>query len=102
MAFIDEITISKDFLSITVDEWGGKEIFFTPITLADSDYCDKWAKGKDGEWIVYFIIRKCLDESGEKLFTVKDKQRLMKNVDSELLAKIVMDMRGEKIDYEKK
>lgn len=94
MSLIDEIATGKTLLSIDVEAWGGKTIYYYPFTLADTDYATKMSKGKDGEFIAYTIIRKVLDENGNKQFTVKDKQRLMNGVDPEILSDLVIEMKG--------
>lgn len=94
MSLIDEIATGKTLLSTTVEAWGGKTIYYYPFTLADTDYATKMSKGKDGEFIAYTIIRKVLDENGNKHFTVKDKQRLMNGVDPEILSDLVIEMKG--------
>lgn len=95
MSFIDEIISPKELLSIKVPEWKDKIIYFYPFSLADTDHANKMSKGKDGEFIAYTIIRKSLDEEGNKLFTVADKVKLMNNFDPELLSRIVIDMKGD-------
>lgn len=99
MAFIDEIVISGDLLSIHVDEWD-KEVYFRPFTLDDNDWIQKKSGGQDGAFIAYFLIRKSLTEDGKKLFTVADKIPLMKSCDSELLTRLMLEMKGEQVDYE--
>lgn len=99
MSFIDQIVINGDPLSIHVDEWD-TDIYFRPFTLDDNDWIQKKANGQDGSFVAYFLIRKCLDKDGNKLFTVADKQALTKSCDSDLLTRIMLEMRGEKVNYE--
>jgi len=60
------------------------------------------SKGKDGEFVAYTIIRKCLDEDGKKLFTIGDKLKLMNNVDPDVLSRIVIDMKGDDEESDEK
>lgn len=92
MAFIDEIIGDNGLKS--VEAFGDKTIYFTTFTLADGDYASKLSKGKDGEYIVYTLIRKALDADGNKLFTVADKQALMNKFSADELADIVVKMKG--------
>lgn len=102
MAFIDEIIWDDELKSLDVEGWGGKTVYFKTFTLADSDYASKLSKGKDGEFIVYTLIRKCLDSDGTKLFTVADKMKLMNNFGADTLADIVVRMKGiDEVDAEK-
>jgi len=99
MSFIDEIVIDCDLLSIHVEEWK-KDVYFRPFTLGDSDWIQKMSNGKDGEFVAYFLIRKALDSDGKKLFTVADKLKLTRSCDSDVLMRVMLEMRGEKVDYE--
>ena len=94
--FIDEIAVKKELQSVFIEQWN-KEIYFYSFTLADMDYANKHAKTSDAEFIAYTIIRKCLDENAKPLFTVKDKVKLRNNVQSDVLASIVVKMKGEDI-----
>ena len=99
MSFIEQIVVNNELLSIRVEEWN-EDIYFYPFTLDDNDWIQKKANGQDGAFIAYFLIRKCLDKDGKKLFTVADKLTLTKSCDSDLLTRIMLEMRGEKVDYE--
>jgi len=99
MSFIDEIVVNGDLKSINVEEWN-KDIYFKPFTLDDNDWIQKKANGQDGAFIAYFLIRKCLDADGKKVFTVSDKLKLTKSCDSDLLTRVMLEMRGETVDYE--
>ena len=94
--FIDEIVGKKELQSVFVEQWD-KEIYFYRFTLADMDYANKHAKGSEADFIAYTIIRKCLDENGKPLFSVKDKAKLRNNVQSDILANIVIKMKGEDV-----
>lgn len=94
MAFIDEITPTNELQNIFVEEWN-KDVYFYPFTLADLDYVKRMCKGNDGEFIAYYLIRKCLDDQGKQRFSVADKQSLMRKFPSDVLAGIVGKMRGD-------
>lgn len=100
MAFIDDICPANELQRIYIDAWN-REIFFYPFTLSDLDYVKRMSKGNDGEFIAYYLIRKCLNEKGEPCFSVGDKQKLMRSFPSETLADIVSKMRGEATDAAK-
>lgn len=97
MAFIDEIIGDDDIKSVYIEEWK-KDIFYKTFTLADGDWAEKFAKGKTGEYVIYTLIRKCLDSDGNKLFTVADKRKLMNNFDGDMLADILMRIKGVAVD----
>ena len=98
--FIDEIVSSNDLRSVKIEQWQGKEVFFTPFTLADMDWVEKRAKtGSDSEQIAYTIIRKCLDSEGKPLFDIGDKPKLMRNVQSDVLASIVIQMKQDDVEH---
>lgn len=96
-SFIDEIIGSNELQSVYIEQWK-KTIYFTMFTLDDMSYANRMAKGSDADFIAYTIIRKCLDENAKPLFTVADKQKLMRNVQSDVLANIVVRMKGEDVE----
>ena len=93
MALIDDIVSKKELQSVPVPEWD-IDVYFYPFVLSDSDYAAKMSKGNDGEFVAYTIIRKAMDENGKPLFNLKDKTKLMHGVDSDVLSKLVIDMKG--------
>lgn len=95
--FIDDVCGGNDLQSVFIEAWK-KEVFFRTFTLADMDWANKMAKGNDGEFIAYTIIRKALDENGDKLFSVADKQKMMRSVQSDILSSIVIRMKGEDVE----
>lgn len=94
MAFIDEIIGENALRSIDVEAFGGRTIYFRTFTLADGDYANKMSKGNDGEYVVYTLIRKCLDAEGNRLFTVADKHKLMNSFSADVLSDIVVRMKS--------
>jgi len=97
----DQILKDNNTFSMFVEAWG-IDVFFNQFTLADSDWIEKHSVF-NGETVAYTIIRKLMNGEGEKLFTVADKQILMRNFSSEELSNIVMDMRktmkSDEVDY---
>ncbi len=92
MAFIDEIIGNNEPMSIFVDEWK-KEVFFKPFTLADNEWVEKHAKGSTSQYVALTIIRKCMDENGDKLFKVSDKNKLMMSCKADLLSEVTIRMK---------
>lgn len=93
MKLIDKISghYSKEVKrSLFVKEWDDT-IYATPMTLSDQAKIDAKVQQKDGagrDSIVYAIIDKVEDESGEKVFNLGHKDFLMKKVDAATLVKI--------------
>jgi hypothetical protein len=50
------------------------------------------AKDDDVQLLAYVIIYKALDEAGEKLFTIADKQTLLERVDRDVLIRVSTEM----------
>ena len=50
------------------------------------------AKDDDVQLLAYVLIYKALDEAGEKLFTIADKQTLLERVDRDVLIRISTEM----------
>ena len=94
MAFIDGIISSNELQSVYIEEWNG-DVFYKTFSLADGDYATKMSKGSDGAYVVYMLLRKCLDADGNKLFTLADKLKLMNNFDGDQLADILVRIKGE-------
>lgn len=96
-AAIDKIKsiTNREVLSLVVDVWSTEEeefrIFYKPSTLAEVAKINKHAKN-EAEVLVYTIIFKAMDEQGNKLFGLQDKQYLMREVPSNILADIVLQM----------
>jgi hypothetical protein len=88
---------SLDTRIIEVPEWGEDEdnplkIFCKPITLSETSKFMRLAKDDDVQLLAYVLIYKALDEAGEKLFTIADKQTLLERVDRDVLIRISTEM----------
>jgi len=101
----DQILKDKKTYQMQVESWD-KKVFFNQFTLMDADWIARHAQGEDGATVAYTLICKLLDEEGNKMFTVADKQILMRNFSSEELSNIAVQMRktmtADGIDYEGK
>lgn len=88
--------VDRETNKITINALDGSEdkfdIYYTPITLAEQKKILRQSKGNDVETIVYTVIIKSLDEAGDPLFDIGDKQRLMREVPSDVLSDIVIKM----------
>ena len=89
---------SKGTKIIEVKEWGDGEqpmkIFCEPITLFDMKKFMRLAKDDEVEMLVYVLIYKALNESGEKIFTIDDKNKLLNQVDSSVLVRVATEIMG--------
>ena len=83
--------------SIKVKEWG-KELFFTPICLADFDKVAQLMEGNDGSVMarqVYLLIFKAQDKAGKRVLNIGDYDGLMTKADPFVLARVIGFMGGE-------
>ena len=102
MSAIDNLVAhykSKGQKLIEVPEWGDGEqpmkIFCEPITLFDMKKFMKLAKDDEVEMLVYVLIYKALDENGDKLFDLGDKNALLNSVDREILVSVATKIMGQ-------
>tara|TARA_R110000737_G_scaffold352564_1_gene399107 strand:+ start:800 stop:1081 length:282 start_codon:yes stop_codon:yes gene_type:complete len=70
------------------DESGTFKIYAKPLTLQESSKLYRLSKNDDLALLAYALIHKALDESGDKMFTMDDKHKLMNSVDVTVLTKI--------------
>jgi hypothetical protein len=81
---------------IEVPEWSNEnevvKIYAKPLTLAEMSKLQKFAKDDDVALMAYCLIYKALDEEGNKVFDLSDKQTLMNNVDKDVLARIATEI----------
>ncbi len=82
---------------IDIPEWADDagealRIFTTPITLHERAAIARMSGGDENEAICRTVILKAEDQQGEKMFTLENKNELMKFADSEILARIVQFM----------
>lgn len=97
MKAIDRATAhfkSLQVKTISVPEWGDETgpllIYVEPFTLKDKAKLQAVTKvsGSEIDALVELIVLKCMDKSGEKLFTIEDKPKLRNGVDSQVLERI--------------
>jgi hypothetical protein len=82
---------------IEVEEWpdeaGAPTILFcSPVTLAEMR---KWYKGISGEDIsvlVDVVITKAEDKDGERVFSLEDKQPLLRTAEFSVLSRVATEM----------
>tara|TARA_R110002020_G_scaffold98979_4_gene235238 strand:- start:4272 stop:4598 length:327 start_codon:yes stop_codon:yes gene_type:complete len=80
------------------------DVYCRPMTIGEQSKIDSKVKAKEGNHFdaaVYTIIEKCEDENGAKLFTLDDKQALMKFSDAKLLADLGNWIVSGGVDHEK-
>ena len=95
MKAIDRATAhfdSIDVRKLTVEEWADESgpfvIYAKPLTLQASQKLYRLSKNDDLALLAYALIQKALDDSGDSLFTMDDKYKLMNHVDVGVLTKI--------------
>ncbi len=94
-AHFDTLDVKK----IIVPEWGEDdkplEIYAKPLTLQETQKL--WAMAKDSEMtmLAYVLIYKALDENGDKIFTLEDKQALLTKVDRNVLIRVSNEIMAE-------
>lgn len=84
---------SKPLKRIEIPEWGDEDgplvAYSTPFTLKDQgrlQYITE--KQSQSDVLVELLIMKLLDEDGEKIFTIEDKNDLRNNVDATIVTRI--------------
>jgi len=89
----------QDVKVIEVPEWGDEDnplkIFSKPLTLAETSKLYKMSKDDDLTMMAYVLIYKALDENGDKLFDLSDKNSLLNKVDREVLVNIAQQIMGQ-------
>jgi hypothetical protein len=95
MNVIDRVKAQFESLGvkkIEVAEWGeeGKPlvIYSSPITLAEKRNLFKGAKNDDIGVLVDVIVLKAKDAEGNKIFKLDDKQVLLNNADTNVIARV--------------
>jgi len=82
-----------------VPEWGEDDkplrIFSKPLTLAETSKLYKMSKEDDLTMMAYVLIYKALDENGDKLFDLGDKNALLNSVDREILVGVATKIMGQ-------
>lgn len=78
--------------SMEVPEWGDDAplvIYWSPITCAERQkIAARYKDGQSQEALVYAVIIKAKNASGDMLFTLEDKQALMNGVDVAVIDRI--------------
>ncbi len=89
----------QDVRVIEVPEWGEDDkplrIFSKPLTLAETSKLYKMSKEDDLTMMAYVLIYKALDENGDKLFDLGDKNALLNSVDREILISVATQIMGQ-------
>lgn len=88
---------SKPLKRIEVPEWGDEDgplvAYSTPFTLKDQgrlQYITE--KQSHSDVLAELLIMKLMDEQGEKLFTIEDKNALRTDVDATVVARIANEI----------
>ena len=97
----------QDVKVIEVAEWGEDDkplkIYSKPLTLAETSKLYKMSKEDDLTMMAYVLIYKALDDNGDKLFDLSDKNAFLNNVDREILVDVATQIMGqESIENTKK
>ena len=88
----------QDVKVIEVPEWGDDKplkIYSKPLTLAETSKLYKMSKEDDLTMMAYVLIYKALDENGDKLFDLADKNALLNSVDREILVSVAQQIMGQ-------
>jgi len=88
-AHFDNLDIKK----ISVPEWGDDQgnplvIYSKPLTLQETSKLYRMAKEDDMAMLAYVLIYKALDENGDKIFSLEDKNTLLNKVDRNILVRV--------------
>ena len=74
-----------------VPEWG-ITVYAKPLTLADKRILTRNTKPDDVTLFADVLILKAEDKEGKKLYSLEDKQTLMRSVDPEVVARVAQDI----------
>tara|TARA_B100000900_G_C20297743_1_gene600898 strand:- start:239 stop:574 length:336 start_codon:yes stop_codon:yes gene_type:complete len=89
----------QDVKVIQVPEWGSEDkplnIYTKPLTLGETSKLYKMSKEDNLTMMAYVLIYKALDENGEKIFNIGDKNDLLNNVDREILVDVATQIMGQ-------
>jgi|TARA_R100000406_G_C3009264_1_gene97007 hypothetical protein len=88
----------QDVKVTEVPEWGEDsqplKIYSKPLTLNETSKLYKMSKEDDLTMMAYVLIYKALDENGDKLFDLQDKNALLNQVDREVLMRVAQNIMG--------
>lgn len=87
--------LSGDMKSIYVEEWD-ETIYFKPSAnfAQQSKVMELHAKGKLTDALIETMMIRCLDAEGKKMFRQGDREVLMRQVDPEVIVRIVAIING--------
>lgn len=87
---------SQERIKIVVPEWGDENdplVFFSDrVTLADRSECFEKAGGINLTFYVYLIIKKAINENGQRIFSIGDKANFMRKVDPNVVQRIGLEI----------
>ncbi len=90
---------NKDRKVIEVPEWGDDtgpaKIFAKPLTRSETSKLYKMSKDDNLTMMAYVLIYKALDENGDKLFDLGDKNAFVNSVDREILISVATQIMGQ-------
>jgi|TARA_R100000030_G_scaffold74032_3_gene57277 hypothetical protein len=89
----------QDVKVIKVPEWGSEDeplkIYAKPLTLSETSKLYRMSKNDDLTMMAYVLIYKALDENGDKLFSLEDKNPLLNKVDQDVLVRVATQIMGQ-------
>ena len=89
----------QDVPVLSFPSWGDEnkplKIYSKPLTLAETSKLYKMSKEDDLTMMAYVLIYKALDENGDKLFDLGDKNALLNSVDREILISVATQIMGQ-------
>lgn len=79
---------------IVVKEWGDVEIWYKPATnfFQEAKIIELQTQGKTVDALVQALILRALDKEGKQIFTNGDKQELMREVDPNVILRVITEM----------
>jgi len=89
----------KPVRRIEIPEWGDDEgplvVFSEPFTLRDQGKISTITKNQpESEVLAELLVMKLIDDQGNKVFTVEDKQALRTSVDAQVVACVANQIMG--------
>ena len=94
--------LSQELKSVEVPEWDSTIYFKTATTFAtEKKILDLHSKGEMVEALVETLLHKALDKDGNRVFTNADKVVMMREVDPEIIIRVVSEMQAAKDEAKK-
>lgn len=85
--------LAQDLMNIDVPEWDCKIYFKAATNFAvEQKIIELHTKGHMVEAMIETLLAKALDENGNRMFAPADKVVLMREVDPEVIIRVVADM----------